>query len=426
MPEAHAKKPVVSYREVFRNRNFSLLWAAMSISLSGDVLFNFALNWLILEKTGSALSVGGNLIVGVVSDLLFRSLAGALADRWNRRYLMLASDLLRAGVMLGLLILIRTLPFQLGFLYLTTFLLGMLSNLFFPAYRAVLPNLLPPDALMTGRALTTTSARLITTLVSGASGWMLASMGTQAAILLNALSFLLSAGLLALCQMPQAASSAEKPLKLRGLLANVWEGWGYVSHQRILLNLFFLMTLGDFGAAFIWPVHVVFVERVLHGGPELYGVLATASLLGSIAGALFVGRFSGWFNLNIGRSYFLAAWMWGTGAVLFGLNTFPPLAFLYRFLIGAALSTLSIPLSALVDTQTDDTFRGRVGATMSLGSQVVSPLAVTLSGWMADAWSPRVSYVTAGSLLLLTALISLLLPGIRHARVDAQPQPAGT
>ena len=97
---------------------------------------------------------------------------------------------------------------------------------------------------------------------------------------------------------------------------------------------------------------------------------------------------------------------------------------MYRFLIGAALSTLIIPLAARVDTHTDDAFRGRVGATMSLGSQVVSPLAVTLSGWMADAWSPRVSYVIAGSLLLITALISLILPDIQHARIE--PQPAGT
>jgi ENTS family enterobactin (siderophore) exporter len=186
------------------------------------------------------------------------------------------------------------------------------------------------------------------------------------------------------------------------------------------------MTLGDFGAAFIWPVHIVFVERVLHGGPELYGVLATASLLGSIAGALFIGRFSGWFNRNLGHSYFLSAWVWGAGAVLFGLNTFLPLAFVYRFLIGAALSTLSIPLASLIDTHTDDAFRGRVGATMSLGSQVVSPLAVTISGWLADAWSPRVSYVTAGCLLLLTALVFLIiLPGIRQARLKPPHPLAG-
>ncbi|NUM48489.1 MAG: MFS transporter [Anaerolineales bacterium] len=414
MPEPRT----VSYREVFRHRDFRLLWAAMSVSLSGDVLFNLALNWLILEKTGSALSVGGNLFVGVVSDLLFRTLAGALADRMNRKMLMLGSDLFRGGVVLGLFILLNIMPFHLGYLYGTTFLLGVGSNLFFPAYRAVLPNLLPPQAWLTGRALTTASARLITTVVSGVGGWVL-GMGTSPAILLNGLSFFISAGLLALCRLPQQAPQKTPRFSM---LTQVREGVRYVAGNRVLLGLFALLTLGDFGAAFLWPVHVVFAERVFQGGPALYGALATASLLGSFVGALMLGRFSRWFQRS-GRSYFWAAAGWGMSAVLFGLNTSLPLAFVYRFLIGAALSVVSIPLATWVDAHTDDAFRGRVGATMSLGTQVVSPLAVTLSGWVADAWTPRVSYVIAGTLLLLTAIISRNFPVFqpRGSKINASP-----
>lgn len=405
----------LSYWAVFRHRNFRFLWVAMSISLTGDVLFNLALNWLILEKTGSALSVGGNLLVGVASDVLFRSLAGALADRMNRKTLMLAGDLFRGGVVVGLFILLKNTPFHLEYLYLTTFLLGLGSNLFFPAYRAVLPNLLPPQAWLTGRALTTASARLITALVSGAGGWLLAGLGTMPAILLNALSFFLSALFLTLCQMPDTPSSSP-PLTPSGLLVQMRDGLKYVGANPGLRGLFILLTLGDFGAAFLWPVQAVFVARVFHRGPEVYGALATASLLGSFVGAMLLGQFSHRFHAHPRQSYLLAALTWGVSALAYGINSSLALAFGLRFLIGVALSVVSIPLAAQVDIQTDDAFRGRVGATMSLGSQVVSPLAVTLSGWIADAWTPRGSYVVAGSILLLAALLSLKSPAFQNSR----------
>lgn len=408
----------ITYWDVLRNRNFSLLWLGQSISLVGDIVFLFSINWLILEKTGSAVQVGGNLAVTVISNIVFSSIAGVLADRWNRRWLLLISDILRGGLVLSLAIALWLTQFSIWYVYIANFLLTSISSFFAPTYQAAIPNVLDKDTLITGRSLTIGTARLLQALGSAFSGLLIATFSVNLGIVINALSFFLSALTIFLAYIPQTASPAQKSLSASALFGNVLEGWQFIRGHTILVSLLFLFTLGDFGAAFTWPVHVVFAEKVLKGGPQLYGYLASAALLGGFLGAFFVGRYSKWFKQRAGLSYFLASSTWGLLCIVFGLTSSIPLALIYRFLIGWALSMIHVPISSLVDVNTPDSYRGRVWATMVVGSNVASTFSVGLSGLIADHWSARISYVVAGSILIVTALVSFGLPSIRRAQIE--------
>ncbi len=407
----------IGYWSLLQNKNFALLWLGQSISQIGDIVFLFSINWLILEKTGSALQIGGNLVVTVVGGVVFRSIAGVLADRWNRRWLLLSSDLLRGGIVLSLAIAIWLAPFNIWYVYVCTFLLTLLSSFFAPTYQAVIPNILEKEALITGRSLTISSARLFQAMGSAFSGLLIATFSVQWGIVINALSFFLSALTIFLIHIPQLPSPIHKPLTAPTLFSDVLAGWRFIRNQTILTSIFLLFTLTDFGAAFTWPVHVVFAEKVLKGGPQLYGYLATAALLGGFVGAFFVGRYSSWFNRRAGLSYFWAALIWGLLSIIFALTSSIPLALIYRFLIGWALSMIHVPISALLDANTLDEYRGRVWATIGIGSSVASTFSVGLSGLVADYESPRISFLIAGILILIAALVAFGLPGIRRARI---------
>jgi len=183
----------ISYRSILQNRNFVFLWLAESISLLGDIVFQFSINWLILAETGSALQIGGNLVVSVIARVFFKSVAGVLADRWNRRWLMVSSDLLRGGLVLCLATFLWLMPFNILYIYIASFLLTSISSFFMPAFQATIPNVLDKDALVAGRSLTMGTARLLQTVGSAASGLLIAMFGARWGILINALSFFLSA-----------------------------------------------------------------------------------------------------------------------------------------------------------------------------------------------------------------------------------------
>lgn len=408
----------ITYLDVLRNRNFALLWIGQSISLVGDVMFMFSINWLILERTGSALQVGGNLVVTVISNLVFSAVAGVLADRWNRRWLLLGSDLLRGGLVLSLAITLWLTPFSIWYIYITNFLLTSISSFFTPTYQAVIPGVLNKDVLVIGRSLTISTARLLQVLGSALSGLFIAAFSVEWGIVINALSFFISALTIFLTHIPQATSPSRKSLTVSTLFGDILDGWRFIRESMVLASLFLLFTLGDFGAAFTWPVHVVFAEKVLKGGPQLYGYLASVSLLGGFLGAFFVGRYNSWFKRRAGVSYFLANSIWGIFCILFGLTSSIPLALIYRFFIGWSLSMIHVPISALVDVNTPDSHRGRVWASLMMGSNVASTFSVGLSGLIADHWSARFSYVIAGSILLIVALVSFRSPSIRNARVE--------
>jgi MFS family permease len=406
------------YRKLLQNRNFVLLWSGQSISLVGDIIFLFSINWLILEKTGSALQVGGNIVISVLGTVIFNSVAGTLADRWDRRQLMLISDTLRGGVVLALALALWFTPFNIWYVYATTFLLTCISSFFSPAYQSTIPNILEKESLILGRSFTISTSRLLQAMGSAASGLLIAAFSVEWGIVINALSFFVSALTIFFTHIPQFHSTIQKSLTLSTLFDNTVEGWRFVRSQTVLVSIFLLFTLGDFGAAFTWPVHVIFAEKVLKGGSEIYGLLSTVALLGGFAGAFFVGRYSNWFNQHIGLSYFLAASAWGLFSIFFGLTSSIPFALVYRFIIGWVLSMIHVPITSLLDVSAPDAYRGRVWATIGIGSSVISTLSVGLSGLASDYWSPRASYVIAGSILILAAIISFQLPGIRTAKIE--------
>ncbi|HKS10432.1 MAG TPA: MFS transporter, partial [Pyrinomonadaceae bacterium] len=188
-------KPVGYIDLLRRNRSFRQLWLGQVVSQMGDWFDTIALYTIILNLTGSGRDVGLLLVARFLPSFLFGPLSGVVADRFSRQRIMIVTDILRALVVLGFLF-VRT-PDQLWIVYvLTVFQLG-LSTFFEPAKTAAIPSIVEDRELVAANAISSVTWSVMLTLGAAIGGLITGWFGTDAAFILDAASYLLSAALIA-------------------------------------------------------------------------------------------------------------------------------------------------------------------------------------------------------------------------------------
>ena len=207
-----AKSRPVGYLEVLRdNRNFRFLWLGQVVSQLGDWFNTIALYTLVLNLTGSGRDIGLVLVARFLPGVVFGPLAGVIADRFDRRRVMIVSDLLRAVVVLGFLFVRR--PEHLWLLYTLIVLEIALSTFFEPAKTATIPTVVAGRELFVANAISSVTWSAMLTLGAALGGIVTGLFGTRAAFIVDSLTFLLSATLIARVRLPPA-TKRERPSRL--------------------------------------------------------------------------------------------------------------------------------------------------------------------------------------------------------------------
>ena len=283
---ASPSSPVTPWQLVRSSRSFRLLWAAQLVSMCGDSLGTVALSSLLFARSGRATDVSLLLLATNLPFLLTAPFSGVLADRLDRKRLMLGCDLSRAVLALLLLVAVPRegiwLPLAL------VFGIETLSSLFDPASSAALPNLVQPHELAAANALS--SASFGVTLAAGAAlgGWITHSLGAPAALMVNALTFLVSAVLLGAIQVPFSeaarthgvASGSGSPW-----LADFRQGLALVVGDTRLLSLLSLKVFWGLGTG-VLTLLTVMPMQVFGAGSSgvalLYGMRGAGALCGPL------------------------------------------------------------------------------------------------------------------------------------------------
>ncbi len=291
---------------VLRQRNFALLWFGQLISLTGDYVLIVALPFYTYQLTGSVLATGVMFLVQALPGLFLGSLAGVFVDRWDRRWTMIASDLLRAGVLLFLL-LARSRDLV-WIIYAVAFTEQLISLFFIPAKGAIIPNLVEEQHLMAANSLNSTSDAITRLVGPPLGGALLALLGLSSTVFIDSASYLVSAVMILLISMPaRSLLAGEAPavdqkeeVVQKGeagmlvTLAGVWREWldglRLVIHERILLTLFVAGAIIMLSQGIINVLIVVFVKAILHGDASTFGLLITFQGIGMLAGAVLVGQ----------------------------------------------------------------------------------------------------------------------------------------
>ena len=411
--QAGAESRPVGYVElVRRNRDFRLMWLGQVVSQLGDWFDTIALFTLVLRLTGSGRAVGLVLVARFLPSVVLGPLSGVFADRFNRRTLMIASDIGRALVVLGFLFVRR--PEHVWLVYVLTVLQLGLSSFFEPARSAAIPSIVKERELVTANAISSVTWSAMLTLGAAFGGPVTAWFGTDAAFIIDSLTYVLSALLIASVRLPRRPPREKRRLTLSKALgvSDTLEGLRYVRRRPRVLAVLLVKPAWGLGGG-ILTLLPVFGEKVFPvAGSAAAGmsVLYFARGIGTAVGPLFVRRFYGETRREMQRAIGVSFVVAGAFYISFGSSGSFALALLWLAVAHMAGSTLWVFSTVLLQATVEDEFRGRVFA----AELTLMTLAMAASNYATGealdrfAYSPRVVTIAIGLFFILPGLLWFL------------------
>lgn len=364
-PDPAASKPL-GYLELLReNREFRRLWLGQIVSQAGDWFNTIALFQLALYLTNSGKTAALILTVRFLSTVVASPLAGVVADRFNRKTIMLAADLTRAAVVLGFLLVRR--PEDVWLIYVLTFLQLVASTFYDPARSAAIPSVVAPQDLRTANAITSATWSAILTLGAAAGGLVTAFLGTNAAFIIDSLSFLLSASLIYNLRLPPRPRRKQQKLTLARITgaADIREGLSYVwQRPRVMAALLAKPAWGISGGTL--ALLAVFGEQIFPvagSGALGISVLYVVRGLGTAVSPILLRNIIAHSQRNLENTIGISFFVGGIFFALFGATNNYPLALLLLFAGYMGGSLVWVNATLLLQMGTEDEFRGRVFAT---------------------------------------------------------------
>ena len=390
-----------------RNGSFLLLWAGQFVSQMGDRLAWVAFPWLVWKVTGSTLGTGAVFALYTLPYLFFGAAAGVFVDRFNRRWVMVSMDAVRAGlVLLVPLVAGRSLPL----VYVLSFAIATCGVLFEPARLAIVPEIVPADRLLRANSFLATTENLTEILGWAAAGVLVAVMSTTAAFRLDAASFAVSGVCLALIRY-RAPVRAAAERTARAFLAELREGLSFLRHHRwLLLNTaMILASIAGIGASA--PLGFFLAVRVFGLDTSAFGALEAAMGIGLFVGSLLLAALAT--RARKGWTMIAGLIAMGLCLALVAVTHTVWQACIPYALFGVANAAAIIAVDTYLQEAVPEGLRGRVlGARLTL-TQGTYALGVLVSGALAGVVDVRVLFVAAGAVIALPAVAGIFSRSIR-------------
>ena len=391
--------------ESLRHRNYRLLWIGSLISNSGDWMDQVALNWLVYQLTGSAVSLGLLNLCRLLPILAFTLIGGVVADRVERRRLMFTTQTAAMSLAFILAVLVSTGLVQFWMVLVVAVGRGIALSFNQPARQSLISELVPRPSLMNAIALNSATLNLTRVIGPAIGGLLIASVGVAGAFYVNGASFLAVLWGLALMRFPERA-----PRPRRGMLSDLAGGVRYVAGHPSLRGLVVLALVPMiFGMPYM-SMLTVFARDVLEVGASGLGLLTACSGVGAVSGALFVASRSAtagrrrvmlWGLVGFGAAliaFAVSHWLWLSAAMLVGVGFFQQL---YMSLN-----------NTLIQEDVDEEYRGRVLSTLFLNRGMV-PLGTMLAGFGTDLIGAQ---LTTGAMATVLMLLAAFAAGRRLRR----------
>ena len=270
-----------AFRNLFGSSVTSTLGAAVSI---------VAVNWIVYQYTHSAIDITYVGLAGVVPGIVLGLLAGVLADRYNRRSLMVTADLTRMVGMGVLTVALYLEGFSLPLILGVMVLVNCFSAIFTPASQAILPRLVPKYSLEDANGLLYATSGAGWSIGSALGGVVVGLLGSEWGLGINALTYALSAMFLVQIGSELGRSVHDPAAVRRSFRRDFSEGTGFVFQSRTLVEVMFGYLPSNFLSSFVSPFLVVYAATRFGGSAIAYGALAAAMAAGIAVGGLIVGR----------------------------------------------------------------------------------------------------------------------------------------
>ena len=394
--------------KAFQYRDFRLMWIGACTSSIGTWMQIVAQGWLIYRLSHSAFLLALDQFLGGIPIFLFSLVGGVIADRMERRRILLGSQYIQLASAALLTILVATGTVHVWEILFLSLVSGFAQAFGGPAYQALIPGLVDREDMPNAIALNSIQFNLAVTVGPALGGITLARLGEKWCFGLNALSFLapiLALSMISTRFLPQKTTDS--------MLSSFKQGIQFVRRQgsmEALILLAFCMTALSMPLRTYFPV---FVKDIFHRGPETYGQLLSVMGIGSICGSLAIASLGNF--RHKGRVAVTMLILLGLGISAFALSKSLAVSYVVVLLVGFAMMAVFATVNSLVQLITTDEMRGRVMSVYNFAFRGGMPMGNLLSGWLVPLFgAPMVLGVNG---LLLVVLASYFV--ITRARVTA-------
>jgi MFS family permease len=389
-----------------RIRNYRLFIIGQLVSVTGTWMQTVAQTWLVVDLTGSGVDLGVTVALQFLPMLLFGLWGGALADRSDKRRLLVGVQAVSGILALLLYALVATGTVELWMIYVLAFALGMATAVDMPARQSFVIEMVGPDEVPNAVGLNSAMYNSGRILGPAAAGVTIATLGLAPAFLANAISFV--PVIVALVMMRPEELHRREPVERRR--GEVRAGLLYAWREPTLRSTLLLVgVLGMFGFNFI-VVLPLLAKFTFGGDAGLYSLFTSLMAAGSLAGAL----------ISASRSKPTSAMLVGAGLAFGGLvllTAVAPTAWIAAVVlvgVGMAMMLFMATANTTLQLNSDPAMRGRVMALYGLLFLGTTPVGGPVMGWIAEAWGPRVGLAIGGALSLVAALAAVSRVRVRR------------
>lgn len=384
-----------------------------------------ALPYFVYEETGSTVATAGMIVAALAPGVLAGSFVGVFADRWNRKRILVGTSLAQAAVVL-LLLAVAT-GSSLWPVYVVAALQALVGSLALPAETALLPMLVDDDELVAANSLNALNNRLGRLVGAPAGGIVLTVAGLEAVVLLDCISFLAAAALVAPIVVPRRSTAGAGAASLEAAASrwsSFWHEWAaglrIVLADRSIGVLFLVLGVMTFAGTMIDPLNVAWVRDVLRAGPDVFALLIATHAATGILGTLLVGRFGARVAAHrlIGWTGLAAA---AATAVKYDVPALP-VALLTTGVVGVTSVASSVGVETLAMRTVRDEYRGRVFGSLNATTTLLSLVGAATAGLLGEVVGIVPMLNVAAVLVAVSAVVVLwsFRRPVTRARPDGQ------
>ncbi len=405
-----AAAPAPSMFAVFHKRDFSLLWLAQLISTAGSSLTDLAAGIYVYRVTESALAVGLTLMVTAIPSLVVGLLAGVYVDRHDRKRIMIGTCLIQGVIVALMAVVLGINAVALPGLFALLLLNAGIKQFFDPAYDSLIPELATDEELAAANSFLSIASFGSTAIGFAGAGLLASTVDISWAFLIDAGSFVVCAGLLALMgRYPMPIPDEDASVAV--IVANLRTGLGTLWGTPVIRSLFMVGALMFFSFG-LWNVLLLpFSFRVLNATEFEYGLQEGLTSVGFVLGSFFMARFSS--RLQEPMWMIIGLLGMGFAGIAYGLSSSIPFAITMVMVSGFFNSPSSVARSVLLQRNTPRDMRGRVFSAFYVMRDIIFLLGMAGAG-LADIFDIRILVVLASCLLLVSASFVVFAPGIGY------------
>ncbi len=394
----------------YQKRNINLLWLAQIISTAGDAIYQIALFWLVLDITGSSTTTGLIAMAAFLPAMLFGLYAGVIADKYNRKTIMIFSNLSQALTVI-------IIPVLLYFGYENILIIGILafvrasfSTFFPPALNAIVPMLTSKERLVKVNSVLATSGQLAYLIGPLAAGLILSIVSIQYLFVIDSASFLIAILILLFIILPSKSKVAEKQFSS---VKEIFSGIKYAKENKPLGLLFVLTIINNFfimGPAFIGML--ILVKNTLGGTASQYAFVEAGLAFGMLIGSVFVYRIGN--RINIGKLLLIGMILDGVTYSLMYFAGSVNYVFLFIVIHAFGIPMITISRTAIIQKHSPNEYHGRLFSLVHLSVIGVTALSAAVVGIAANFIDIKIIFLFIGIGAAFCGVFGFMNKGLRE------------